>query len=150
MPDYKTFEHRSVLATSAERLVAFHADPGALARLAMPPTFIRVVRDDRVSLTEGEIEFNLWLGPLPVRWVARHEPGPIQTAFTDRMLRGPMAHWEHQHIFQPLEDGAMLIDRITLGHKAGWRGLFTRLLFDGLPLRILFIYRHWRTRRALM
>ena len=149
MPAHKTFEHRSVLATSVERLVAFHADPGALARLTMPPTFIRVLRDDRVSLTEGEIEFNLWLGPLPVRWVARHEPGPVETSFTDRMLHGPMAYWEHQHIFQPLEGGVILIDRITLAHKAGWRGLFTRLLFGGLPLWILFIYRHWRTRRAV-
>lgn len=150
MAHSKTFEHRSVIQTSVEPVIAFHADPQALAQLSMPPTRINVLRDDRVSLTEGEIEFTLWLGPLPIRWVARHEPGPIDTSFTDRMLQGLMALWEHQHIFQPVENGVELIDRITLAHKLGWRGVLTRLVFDGLPLRILFMYRHWRTRRALI
>jgi ligand-binding SRPBCC domain-containing protein len=145
----KTFEHRSFIPTSPEHVMAFHAEPRALTRLAMPPTVIQVLRDERASLTSGEIEFNLWLGPVPVRWVAVHEPGPIDTSFTDRMVRGPMACWEHQHIFEPAQDGTWLIDRITLAHKPGLRGFLTRLLFDGLPLRLLFIYRHWRTRRVV-
>lgn len=130
-------------------MVAFHQDPRALKRLSMPPTFIQVLRDERTSLTGGEIEFNLWLGPFPIRWIARHEPGPIETSFSDRMLRGPMAEWRHEHIFRPVEGGAELLDRLTFAHQPGWRGILTRLLFDGLPLRLLFLYRHWRTRRAL-
>lgn len=130
-------------------LMAFHADPRALARLTMPPTFIQVVRDERTSLVDGEIEFYLWVGPIPVRWIARHEPGPTPTSFVDRMLTGPMARWEHQHLFVDVDGGTELVDRITLDHRPGWRGLVTRLLFDGLPLRLLFMYRHWRTRRAL-
>lgn len=145
----KVFEHRSLIPTTVDRLMAFHAEPRALARLTMPPTFLHVVRDERTSLTEGEIEFILWLGPLPVRWIAAHGPGPIETSFADRMVRGPLAQWEHQHIFRPAPGGAELIDRITLEHRRGLRGLFTRLVFDGLPLRMLFLYRHWRTRRAL-
>jgi ligand-binding SRPBCC domain-containing protein len=129
--------------------MAFHAEPDALRRLAMPPTFIQVVRDGRTSLIEGEIEFNLWIGPLPLRWLARHEPGPIDTSFADRMVRGPMAAWRHEHIFEPVQQGTLLVDRIAFEHRPGLAGLFTRLLFDGLPLRVLFMYRHWRTRRAL-
>ncbi len=145
----KTFEHRSVMATTVDALMAFHADERALQRLAMPPIVFQVLDDQRASLTNGTITFNLWLGPLPVRWVAEHAPGPTETSFIDRMIAGPMQTWEHQHIFEPVEGGAALIDRITLVHKPGLRGLLTRLMFDGLPLRILFIYRHWRTRRAL-
>ncbi len=129
--------------------MAFHQDPRALSRLTMPPTFIQVLRDDRKSLTEGEIEFTLWLGPLPVRWVARHAPGPIATSFADQMVRGPMARWEHLHLFEPAGEHTRLVDRITYAYKGGIGGLFTRLVFDGLPLRLLFVYRHWRTRRAL-
>ncbi|NDJ76017.1 MAG: cyclase [Chloroflexi bacterium] len=149
MTNHKTFEHRSIIHTTPAEMVAFHADPAALRKLTMPPTAIQVLRDDRSSLTEGEIEFRLWLGPLPVRWLARHAPGPTATSFTDQMVRGPMAFWEHAHIFEVVEDGVTLIDRITFAHKPGWRGLLTRLMFDGLPLRILFLYRHWRTERAL-
>jgi ligand-binding SRPBCC domain-containing protein len=145
----KTFEHRSLMPGSLQTLVEFHEDPRALSRLSMPPTFIQVLRDERTSLTAGRIAFRLWLGPLPVRWVAEHIPGPTETSFTDRMVEGPMSRWEHQHIFEAAEHGAVLVDRITLAHKAGLVGLFTRLVFDGPPLRILFIYRHWRTRRAL-
>jgi len=115
----------------------------------MPPTFIQILRDHRTSLTDGEIEFNLWIGPLPVRWLACHEPGPIDTSFADRMIRGPMAAWYHEHIFEPAPRGTLLIDQITFEHPPGLKGIFTRLMFDGLPLRVLFMYRHWRTRRAL-
>ena len=129
--------------------MAFHQDPRALSKLTLPSTFIQILRDDRTSLTDGEIEFNLWLGPFPIRWVEAHAPGPIPTSFTDRMVRSPLAFWEHQHIFEPIGESTRLVDRITFAHKSGLAGLFTRLMFDGLPLRLLFIYRHWRTRRAL-
>jgi len=117
--------------------------------LTPPPVFIQVLRDDRVSFTEGEIEFRMWVAFIPVHWVARHEPGPIATSFIDRLLAGPLASWEHHHIFQAVDGGTELIDRITFMHKAGLAGLLTRLFFDGLSLRFLFAYRHWRTRRAL-
>ncbi len=145
----KTFEHQSVIPVSVEQVMAFHQGPRALSKLTLPPTFIQILRDDRTSLTAGEIEFNLWLGPFPIRWIAEHATGPILTSFADRMVRGPLASWEHQHIFESLGDKTRLVDRITFAHKPGLAGIFTRLMFDGLPLRILFMYRHWRTRRAL-
>jgi ligand-binding SRPBCC domain-containing protein len=145
----KIFEHRSIIPTSYEAIRNFHDDPGALLQLTPPPLMIQLLRDARLSLTEGEVEFRLWLGPVPIRWLARHEPGPTPSSFVDRMIVGPMAVWEHLHSFQPVEQGVELTDRITLAHHAGWKGWLTRLMFDGLPLRLLFIFRHWRTRRAL-
>lgn len=142
--------HRSIFPSTVERVWAFHDDPRALAWLTPPPIFVRVLRDDRTSLTGGEIEFELWFGPVPAHWLARHEPGPIATSFVDRMLQGPTQVWVHEHIIQPYGDGVELLDRITIAHRpGGFWGLFTRLFFDGLPLRMLFTYRHWRTRRAV-
>jgi ligand-binding SRPBCC domain-containing protein len=146
---FRVFEKRSVISTTMEAMVAFHNDPRALSQLTPPPLILQVLRDDRQSLTQGEIEFRLWFGPVPVRWLARHEPGPIPTSFVDRQVEGPMAHWEHQHIFNAVPDGAELIDHIVLAHRPGLAGLLTRLIFDGLPLRLLFFYRHLRTRLAL-
>ncbi len=131
--------------------MAFHEAPDAFRYLTPPPPlmFMQVLRDDRTSLTEGELEFRLWFGPIPVRWLALHQPGPIPTSFTDRMIAGPMAYWEHQHIFREASGGVELVDHIMLAHKNGAAGLLSRLTFDGLPLRLLFVYRHWRTRMAL-
>ncbi|MCY4466553.1 MAG: SRPBCC family protein [Chloroflexi bacterium] len=134
---------------SLDELLRFHQDPRALATLTPPPIFAQLLRDDRRSITEGEVEFRLWFGPLPLRWIARHEPGPTPDSFADVQMRGPMATWRHEHIFREVTGGVELTDRVTLAHKPGIWGLFTRLAFDGLPLRILFAFRHWRTRRAL-
>ena len=143
------FEYHSIIPAPVEHVLAFHAAPNALRQLTMPPTRISIQADRRRSLTEGEIAFTLWLGPIPVRWVAEHAPGPNETSFTDRMVRGPVAFWEHEHIIQPHPDGAELIDRIRYAHRPGLRGLFTRLVFGRAALRLLFAYRHWRTRRAV-
>lgn len=134
---------------SLDDLLRFHQDPQALAKLTPPPIFAQLLRDERGSITEGEVEFRLWFGPLPLRWIARHEPGPAPESFADVQVRGPMAYWRHEHIFREVPGGVELTDRITLVHKPGILGIFTRLAFDGLPLRILFAFRHWRTRRAL-
>jgi ligand-binding SRPBCC domain-containing protein len=145
----KTFLRRSTFRTSMEAMMRFHNAPNALQVLTPPPLFVQMVRDGRISLTQGEVLFRLWFGPLPVLWKARHEPGPIPASFIDRMLTGPMASWQHEHLFREVDQGVELTDKITYAHKAGWRGVLTRLVFDGLPLQFLFWYRHWRTRQAL-
>jgi ligand-binding SRPBCC domain-containing protein len=145
----KVFEQRSVFPTTLAAIQNLHEDPKALSRLMPPLPVLQILRDSRTSLTEGEFEFRLWFGPLPVRWLARHERGPIPSSFMDRMIEGPLAAWEHQHIFRQVKSGVELTDHITLAHRPGWRGLLTRLLFDGPSLRLLFLYRHWRTRRYL-
>jgi ligand-binding SRPBCC domain-containing protein len=144
-----TYEKRTTIATSLERITAFHQSLDTMPLLAPPPIFIRIQRDDRISLTEGELDFTLWFGPIPIRWLARHQPGPTEYAFTDLMVKGPMAYWRHDHIFEEVPDGVVLIDRVHYAHKFGITGMFTHLMFDGLPLRALFFYRHLRTRMAL-
>lgn len=145
----KVFEHRSIMPTTLEAMMNFHAQPEALPKLTPFPIIAQLLRDDRVSLTAGELEFRLWFAFIPVRWLAQHEAVDNEAhAFADRMLEGPMAFWLHQHIFKEVPEGVELIDRITLAHQSGWKGFFTRLFFDGLPLRFLFIYRHLRTRFA--
>lgn len=146
MPHEPVFQRQSTFPTTMERMIAFHESPRAINRLTPPPIFVQCLRDDRTSLTDGELLFRLWLGPIPVRWRARHEPGPTETSFQDRMIEGPLDSWLHQHIFEQVSGGIQLTDRVTYAHKPGLSGLFTRLIFGGPPLRFLFIYRHLRTR----
>ena len=137
------------MKTTLDKMMQFHEHPKAFSRLTPPPIFVQVHRDDRTSITEGEIEFTLWVTFIPVRWLACHEAGPTDSSFVDYMIKGPMAYWRHEHIFTEVEDGIELTDRITIAHKSGVKGLLSRLMFDGIPLRFLFFYRHLRTRLAL-
>jgi ligand-binding SRPBCC domain-containing protein len=135
--------------TTLAKMWAFHESPAALSALTPPPIFIRVRADRRTTLTTGDLEFTLWFGFIPLHWHVQHETGPTEYSFVDRMLAGPMAYWRHEHIFTETPQGVELVDRVTLAHRSGWRGLLTRLAFDGVPLRILFFYRHLRTRWAV-
>ncbi len=145
----KTFEHSSIIKTTVEEMMAFHEQENAFGILTPPPVFIQVHRRDLNSIRDGEIAFTMWMGPVPVKWLAEHRPGPIETSFVDFQVKGPLKYWEHRHIFEPVEGGVRLTDRISIAHQDGLQGIITRLIFDGLPLRMLFIYRHLRTRLAL-
>lgn len=145
----RVYEKSTVMKTTMERMQAFHEAPTALSQLTPPPIFVQLLADRRTSITEGDLEFILWLGPIPIRWHVEHQSGPTPTSFADFMLSGPMAYWRHEHVFEKVEAGVRLTDRVTLAHKPGPLGIFTRLMFDGLPLRFLFFYRHLRTKLAL-
>ncbi len=149
MSNERLFVHQSEIPGELQEVWDFHANPGAFQRLAMPPMIVKVHQDKRKSLTEGTVDFTIWFGPLPIRWEAAHLPGPTGHSFIDRMDHGPLASWEHTHLMEKVTDGVRLTDRISFRHHPGLRGWLTRLLFDGLPLRLLFAYRHWRTRRDI-
>lgn len=147
IPNDCTARFTSIIPTTIDAMVAFHSDPGAFKVLTPFPIIVQMHRNELRSLTDGEVEFTLWFGPIPSRWVARHEPGPNEWSFADRMIRGPMQVWYHRHIFTPVEGGVQLTDCIQMEHKpGGFWGVFTRLFFTGVPLRFLFFYRHLRTR----
>jgi ligand-binding SRPBCC domain-containing protein len=152
MSSTKTVEFRMTIPGSAAQVMAFYADPKAPVILTPPPIFFRIRDDRRTAVDQGEIAFTLWFAFIPFKWVSRHEPGSTPTSFIDRMLSGPAAVWVHEHIARDLPDKpgyVEVIDRLEIAHKDGLVGLFTRLFFDGLPLRFLFFYRHLRTRMVI-
>lgn len=142
-----TFEHRSIIPATPEQVWAFHAQPNAFRILTPPPIFVQVHRSTLTALTDGEVEFTLWFLLLPARWHVRHEPGSTPHSFVDRTLSGVIDRWVHEHTMRAVPGGTELIDHIEITHKPrGFWSIFSRLFFDGVPLRLLFVYRHLRTR----
>ncbi|HJS28165.1 MAG TPA: SRPBCC family protein [Anaerolineales bacterium] len=141
-----TFTRRSLIRAPASIVWDFHASPQSLQKLTPSPIFVKINEDQRISLTEGDLDFTLWFGPLPVRWVARHEPGASPDSFRDRMLLGPMETWIHEHSILAQGDSTILEDRLVYSYPRGWRGVSSRLLFNRFGLCMLFAYRHLRTR----
>ncbi len=139
-----TFQVRAPLSVVAD----FHAQSASMGAITPPPV-IAQIHQAPARLQEGdEMDFSLWLGPLPIRWVARIENVGYH-GFTDRQLRGPFRRWEHRHQFRPVDPKTTdVIDEIELEFK---KHPFWSLVGLGmwLNLPILFAYRGWKTKSLL-
>lgn len=144
----KVYQRSFIVAASLEKVAAFHSDSRVLKRLSPPPIVVHIHRTE--PLTEGsQTEFTLWLGPLPVRWLAVHRQVEPLAGFVDEQARGPFRRWVHRHEFQAR---GQTETEVTDGVEsefgdAGLDWLVSRMIWLGVPL--LFAYRAWRTRRAL-
>jgi ligand-binding SRPBCC domain-containing protein len=142
--DY-AFTVRAPLAAVAE----FHHDARALQRLTPPPIFVQLQRVEPLA-ENSAAEFTLWLGPLPVHWTAIHSNVDPHHGFTDTQQSGPLRFWQHTHRFEAMDDHTTRVnEHIEYAHHPGWRGAFSRVLFNPLALRLLFCYRGLVTRWAL-
>jgi ligand-binding SRPBCC domain-containing protein len=135
--------------TAAQSVVAdFHRNSDSMAAITPPPVIVRV-HSAPERLGEGdEMDFTMWLGPLPIHWVARIEQ-TTPVSFVDRQLSGPFARWKHLHTY--VADGpdkTLVIDQVEAElHDKWWWKVVGLGMWLNLP--ILFAFRGWKTRRLL-
>lgn len=142
------FVKQSVIKASQQRVFRFHEQADALTLLLPPWESAKVIQSARISEVGSEaiVETSI-LGPVQVRWVARHTLYDPPRMFEDIQVKGPFRSWRHRHIVQPHEQGAVLRDEIEYEPPLGFLGrLFAPLLVDK-RLQKLFDYRHEVTRR---
>ncbi len=142
------YTHRFRVKAPLAAVADFHSRSASMAAITPPPMIVRVHRAlDRLG--EGdEMDFTLWVGPVPLRWVAKIEEVSPE-GFTDRQLAGPFGHWKHRHRFVHVSDQITeVVDEVQAEIKRHpfW-GPVGLLMWAGMPL--LFAYRGWRTRRLL-
>ncbi|MCX7427676.1 MAG: SRPBCC family protein, partial [Planctomycetia bacterium] len=114
------FVRRSRLPVGAEAAYAWHAREGALERLLPPWKNVRVVRRTGGLADGSQVELLLRVGPAPVAWVAEIRDCRPPEQFRDVQLRGPMAHWDHLHRFEPEGPRACTLeDRVEYALPAG-------------------------------
>ena len=142
------YHHQFRVPASIERVVEFHRRSASMAAITPPPIVVKVQRAPAVLAEDDEMAFTMWLGPLPVEWLARIE-AVSNVGLTDRQLRGPFTEWVHRHIFWAVDENTTdVMDEITFRlrlHPLWWPvGLGMWL---GLP--VLFAFRAWKTKRML-
>jgi ligand-binding SRPBCC domain-containing protein len=103
------FEASVQIAAPVERVWAFHERDDVLERLA-PPSGKPVVLSRTGRLETGaQVEFLVPIGPLRVRWIALHIAHEHNRYFIDTQIKGPFRTWLHQHRFEAVEGGGMLL-----------------------------------------
>ncbi|MFA0742850.1 MAG: hypothetical protein DFNUSKGM_002982 [Candidatus Fervidibacter sacchari] len=142
------FRHAFKISAPIAVVVAFHGDPANLVALTPFPVRVKLISAPRLLRAGDEVEFCVWVGFIPIRWVARIVQID-EASFTDVQILGPFRHWFHRHRFVPQSDGTTLIvDEIDAA--LSWhpiRLLVGLLMWLGLPL--LFAYRRKATQRLI-
>jgi len=143
------YHHRFTVKAPLAEVATFHSRSASMGAITPPPILVRIHAAPE-TLQEGDrMDFTMWLGPLPVRWLAQIEQ-TTPTSFVDRQLSGPFDSWVHLHTFAPIDaTTTAVIDEVTATlHRSNW---FWKLVGAGmwLGLPILFAYRGWKTRRML-
>jgi uncharacterized protein (TIGR01777 family) len=136
------FVRRCELPVTPGEAFAWHERPGALERLLPPWESARVVRRNGGLEDGAEAELEVKIGPLPLRWLARHHDYIAGRQFCDRQIRGPLAQFDHCHRFSESPTGSVLEDHIDYEVPAGTAG---RALGGGIIARKLdrmFAFRH--------
>ena len=142
------YTHKFVVDAPIADVIDFHSRSSSMGAITPPPIIAKVHSAPEILQDGDEMDFTLWLGPFPIRWLARIET-VSPTSFIDEQLSGPFAKWEHQHTFVERDDGKTEVhDEINAELKSN---LFWKFLGLGMwsNMSILFAFRGWKTRRIL-
>ncbi|HEV2183409.1 MAG TPA: SRPBCC family protein [Candidatus Acidoferrales bacterium] len=145
----ETFVRRSRIEAPAERVFAWHAQPGAFQRLTPPWERIEILEAAAGIRDGARGAFRVRMGPFRVRWEFEHRGYVEGCEFQDFQRSGPFRRWEHTHRFIP--DGAAacwLEDSIKYDLPMGAAGNFFAGWFVKRKLQKLFAYRHRITSEA--
>ena len=134
--------HEQFVPVPRDEVFAFFGEPENLARLTPSWLGFRILTPSPVPMREGAlIDYEISLGPLPMRWrtlITRHEP---PHAFVDEQLAGPYSFWHHTHTFTTVEGGTLIGDHVRYLLPFGVLGRLARELVVKRQLDTIFRFR---------
>lgn len=146
----RTFVKQSVMPASAEEVFAWHTRAGAFERLSPPWERAEVLHRKGEIDSGGLVTLSIPMGPLHVRWVAKHENFQPNRSFVDVQLKGPFRYWRHTHTVIPQsKTNCLLEDRIEYALPLGSLGTLLSGSMISRKLEKVFAYRHRVTKDDL-
>lgn len=139
----------SRIAAPPERVFAWHAMPGTLARLTPPWERVEILEGGDSLQPGSRVRLRARVGPIWIRWIAEHVEYDPPRRFSDKQIGGPFALWHHDHWF--LDDGAggtIVRDEVEFQPPMGGLGRLLLGAWIRRKLERLFTFRHEVTRRA--
>ncbi len=144
----RNFQFSSLINAPVETVWEFHERQDILQLLTPPWQPVQVIRRQG-GLEVGAIsEFRLWLGLIPLRWLAKHIECEKPYLFTDKQIVGPLQSWLHRHQFSRENGQTRLTDSIDYEIPGGWLAELLLGWWVDSRLRDMFRYRHQVTQKA--
>ena len=137
------FVKESVIKAPRGKVFAFHELPDAVERLIPPWENIEVVQKADISTIGSRAIFKQkFLGFTVSTWVAEHTKYDPPKMFEDVQISGPFAFWRHKHIFETVDEGTLLRDKIEYRLRFAYMGMTMAPLVVLPKLEKMFEYRH--------
>jgi ligand-binding SRPBCC domain-containing protein len=140
----RTFTHHSELLVPRPlaEVFPFFADARNLEELTPPWLSFNVLTPDPIPMAVGTtIDYRLsWRG-IPLRWRSEIAAWDPPHRFIDRQLRGPYRLWHHEHRFEEVDGGTMVVDDVEY---AVWGGALAVNLGVRRDVERIFAYRSER------
>ncbi|MEC4990292.1 MAG: SRPBCC family protein [Oscillatoria sp. PMC 1068.18] len=141
------FQYSSLINAPVEVVWNFHERPDILDILTPPWQPVEIVRREG-GLAVGAIsEFKIFIGVIPVRWLARHTQCERYHIFVDEQIDGPMEFWRHKHQFVAENEQTRLTDSIEYALPGGELAESILGWWVEARLRDMFRYRHEVTKK---
>lgn len=138
----QVFEREIIVPATAAESFAWHERDGAFERLTPPWEPVQVAARQGTILDGDVTTLRMKLGPIGLKWVARHHDYQENVQFADEQIKGPFRKWDHTHRFENCGSESKLTDHIEYRLPGGAIG---RLLGGRMVRRKLarmFAYRH--------
>lgn len=134
---------RQVLPASIEKVWEFFSVPENLNEITPPDLYFEILSGAGERAYSGQlIEYRIqFLPPFRSRWLTEITQLQEPTFFVDEQRLGPYRFWQHQHIFNPVEDGTEIIDRVTYQLPFGVLGDLVHRLWVKQRLEEIFDFR---------
>lgn len=143
-------ERTSRLPVSAGEAFGWHERTGAFERLLPPWERVEVIERRGGLETGGEVVLRVGVGPITLRWLARHRDCIPGRQFMDEQVEGPFTHWQHLHLFEPDgPDACRLTDRIEFALPLGAAGAVAGSRVVRHRIERMLRYRHEILQRDL-
>ncbi len=146
------FRASTPLRASVETMFEFHSNPRNLPEV-MPPTLKLVSLKTDGPAQEGRlIELHCrdwWI--IPMHWTCRWKTVQAPDLLVDEIVEGPFTLFIHEHRFErrgPAE--CIMHDTVTYQWGRAWWGRLVSETGVRVYLKLLFKYRHHRTRKWAM
>ncbi|MEM6553255.1 MAG: SRPBCC family protein [Planctomycetota bacterium] len=108
------------LPMEREGLFPFFAEARNLERITPPLLKFRVLNEGAIEMGVGaEINYQLRVRGLPVKWRTRITGWEPPVSFRDEQEKGPYLLWRHTHTFEPADGGTLCTDMVEY-RVPGW------------------------------
>jgi len=132
---------RTVVDAPVDETFAFFSKAENLGLITPSGMRFRILGEIPAMTRGARIDYQLRVGPWPVRWRTRIEHWEPGVRFVDCQEAGPYRLWWHEHTFQAHGERTVMEDRVYYAPPLGFLGRIAHCLFTAAMLENVFRYR---------